>query len=109
RVEVAAVLVDQVDGDRRCGGPVRVGVRLRAVGGVGVRVAVAPVHDVAGDRVGARIGNRAQGQAVARALVHTRRATDRDRGSDVVDGDRLGVGAIGEGAVLVDQVDGDRL
>ena len=63
---------------RRCGSWRRPGVR--------VGVAVAPVDDVAGDRVGPRIGHRAEGQTVRRALVHARRpliaidgATLRDR------------------------------
>src|SRR5204863_97660 len=80
---------------------------LRAVARIGVRVAVAPVHDVARDRVGTRVGDGTQGEAVARALVHTRGAADRDRRRHVVDLHREGVGAVEEGAVLVDQVDGD--
>ena len=64
-----AVLVDQIDGDVVVVGAVSVGVRLDAVGGVGVGVAVAPVDDPAGDRVGARIGDRAQGQAVRAASL----------------------------------------
>ena len=51
---------------------------------VGVRVAVAPVDDVAGDGVGARVADRAQGQGVERALADVaRRPADRDRRSDV--------------------------
>src|SRR5206468_6521368 len=51
-------------------GAVGVGVRLGAdVARVGAGVAVAPVDDVAADRVGARVGDRAQGEAVGRALV----------------------------------------
>src|SRR4029079_9993479 len=64
-----AVLVDQVDRDGRAAGAVGVGVGLGAVGHVGAGGAVAPVDDVAADGVGAGVGDRAQGQAVGRALV----------------------------------------
>ena len=107
-VEESAILVDQVDGDRPRGGAVGVGVRLRTGRRVRARVPIAPMHDVVSDGVLTRVSDSAQSQRVDRALVHVRRAADRDRRRDVDDRHRLGVGTIDEGAVLVDQVDGDR-
>src|SRR4029079_18042029 len=59
------------------------------------------------DRVAARIGDAAQGQAVGRALVDAGGAADADAGRHVVDRDTEGIGPVEEGAVLIDQVDGD--
>src|SRR2546422_2631426 len=103
------VLIGQVHGDRVGVGAVGVGVGLEPTGGVGVGVPVAPVHDPGAHGVLARVGDRAQGQGVGRALVHVGVPGDRDRGSDVVHGHRLGVGPVGEGPVLIGQVHGDRV
>ena len=104
------VLVEQVDGDVVVGGAVSVGVRLDAARGVGVGAAIAPVDDPAGDGVAARVGDRAQGQAVRAALIDAGRTADGDRRRDVVDVDRQVVGpveVVGGVGVLVEQVDGD--
>ena len=77
-VEEGAVLVDQVDSDVVVVRPVGVRVALRAVRAVGVTRAVAPVDDVARDRVRARIADRSQGQGVRRAFVDVGRPADRD-------------------------------
>src|SRR5262249_58180082 len=81
---------------------------LVAGGGVGVGVAVTPVDDVAGDRVLTRVRDRANSQGVGRALVHVGRAAQTDGRRDVVHGDAQAAG-IGEGAVLVGEVDRDRV
>src|SRR5205085_22162 len=101
------VFIDQVDGGAVVVGAVGVGVRLDTVGRVGAGGAVAPVHDVAGDRVLPRVGDVAEGEAVAGALVDARVAADRDGGRDVVhmDGEGLAVAA----AVGVCDRDRDRV
>src|SRR6185436_11552626 len=91
------------------GRAVGVGVGLDPVGRVGVGAPIAPVHDVARDRVGAGIGDRAEGQRVGAALVDVGRTRDRDRRLDVVHRDRQGVGPVQMGAVLVDEVHRDVL
>ena len=65
------------------------------------------MHDVAGDRVGARVGHRAQGQRVGAALVHVGGTGDRDRRGHVVHVDREGL-RVGV-AVLVGDGDRDRV
>src|SRR4029079_19591171 len=93
-----AVLVGQVDLDRVVAGAVDVGVRNVAVRRVGVALRVAPVDDPLGPRVLTRIGDRAEVERVARALVLRRVAADRDRRGDVAD--RHGVAGRGGGIVV---------
>src|SRR6185437_6982928 len=87
-----AVLVGQVDGDGPVGRAVGVGVgRAEGAGGVVVEQAVAPVDLDVGDRVRARIDDRAEGQGVEAALVDARRTADGQGRLDVVDGDGCAV------------------
>src|SRR5207247_7186267 len=67
---------------------------------------VAPVDRPAGHRVGAWISDRAEGQAVGRALVDARVAGDGDRRGDVLDGDRQ-VDAVARRPVRIRRADGD--
>ncbi|EXI75069.1 MAG: hypothetical protein AW07_01303 [Candidatus Accumulibacter sp. SK-11] len=63
-------------------------------------IAVAPVHDVLADRVGARVAHRAQGEAIGGAFRRAAVAAETEGGRHVVDGDQEAVGIRLEAVVV---------
>src|SRR5262249_7998094 len=106
-VDVHAVFILQIHGDRVIAGAVGVCVRVVACGRVRVARAVAPVDDVSRDRVSAWIGRRAQRHCVAAAFFDEVGAADGDGGGHIVHGNAERVGLVGVIAIFVLDFNGD--
>ena len=104
-IAVLAVFVSHQHRDRAV--DAAVGIRMRVVAKAvhHLNRAVAPIDGVAGRRVLTRVGDRAQGQREARALIHRQVAGERDRRRHVIHGERPG---LRPGAVLVGGIHRDR-
>ena len=103
-IGVVAVLVGEADADGVVAGA---GVVVGHIPAAGNRLAVAvtPVDGVAGDGVGARIGDGPEVERVGRTEHHRSSAGHGDGGCHVIDRDGVGAGAAA--AVLVGDGDGD--
>ena len=104
-IRMLAVLVGHQHRDRAVGGAVGIHVGVVAEAVHYLDHAVAPADRVAGGRVLAGVGDRAQVEREGGTFIHREVAGKRDRRRDVVHRERLG---LRPGAVLVGSVHRDR-